>query len=33
MNDFLGDMLMFFKYLLIGCAAAGLVAYASGVTI
>ena len=33
MNDFLGDMLMFFKYLLIACAAAALVMYSSGVTI
>lgn len=33
MNDFLGDALMFFKYLAIGCAAAGLVMFVSGVTI
>lgn len=33
MNDFLGDMLMFFRYLVIAFFAAGVVMYVSGVTI
>lgn len=33
MNDFLGDMLMFFRYLAVAFFAAGMVMYSSGVTI
>lgn len=32
-DDFLGDMLAFFKYLVLAVAAAALVMYSSGVTI